>query len=739
MSHGDLKVEDLIGGVRTPTNLKKMKRILSMILVRILCLSMFLAFASNVKAQQSTIDSWPMFHHDLTHTGYSTSTAPITNLTLWTYTTGGDVNDPAVVNGVVYIGSYDDKIYALNAKNGALIWSFTTGGYIDTSPTLANDVVYVNSGDNKTYALNAKNGAFIWSYATKSRIDSSPTVADGRVFTCSSDRHVYSLNATNGAVLWNYTLSGGVMLSSPAISDDRLFIGTYGGVYALNSTNGSLLWHFTVHGGFDSSPAIAYGLVLVGSSNGNVYALNASTGTIVWNYMTGGYVDSGPAVFNGVVFVGSADHNVYALNASSGNFVWKYTTGGVVASSPAVADNIVFVGSLDHKVYALNAMDGALVWSYTTGGIVVSSPAVVGSVVYVGSWDHRVYAFGASSNPHPAPVLDLIIPVLVGVGIAVSALLFFAQRRKGEKPSVNSSVLENPQRPNDIPVAKFEVTDDTAKFLVAKGFFKKRWVVAEEIPVYEITSIDNFGNELGVIWKGVAYTFCIKETDSVGKLRNKVKGMLEEHHKLLERNEKASLRSNELLGVINTSIGIIDSSFDILVGLQEKRIDWQRLESYFNGFGGHSNFAGQSMPSLSLDFSKVFSAVKRQDSKETSREVYNFLEVVYYYFNSLSLDNDIEESFPNFQDAKNLVLAYFLLNDLLLGRVVGDNNREEKSQFEVVLQNLASTSNFKVNVEELKGSMNEAGLENGFESIIECSREIFKKQLKQLKSHVKQS
>ena len=49
---------------------------------------------------------WPMFRHDLQHTGYSTSPAPNTNQTLWNYTTGNFVaSSPAVADGKVYVGS----------------------------------------------------------------------------------------------------------------------------------------------------------------------------------------------------------------------------------------------------------------------------------------------------------------------------------------------------------------------------------------------------------------------------------------------------------------------------------------------------------------------------------------------------------------------------------------------------------------------------------------------------------
>src|SRR5208283_4324334 len=145
-----------------------MKIILSVIIIGLLCLSMFSAFAQKVKAQQSTVDWWPTFRHDLTHTGYSTSTAPLTNQLLWNYTTGNlvDYSSPAVINGVVYVGSDDHYVYALNAATGAYIWSYKTGSSVDSSPAVANGMVYIGSEDHKVYALNATTGSKIWAYGT---------------------------------------------------------------------------------------------------------------------------------------------------------------------------------------------------------------------------------------------------------------------------------------------------------------------------------------------------------------------------------------------------------------------------------------------------------------------------------------------------------------------------------------------------------------------------------------------
>ena len=91
----------------------------------------------------ASVDWWPMFHHDLAHTGYSTSTAPSTNQTLWKYSTSSAVNSPVVADGIVYVGSDDYNVYALNATTGALIWTYTTGWSVYSCPAVAGGVVYV--------------------------------------------------------------------------------------------------------------------------------------------------------------------------------------------------------------------------------------------------------------------------------------------------------------------------------------------------------------------------------------------------------------------------------------------------------------------------------------------------------------------------------------------------------------------------------------------------------------------
>ena len=150
---------------------------------------------------QSVADEWPMFHHDLTHTGNSNSTAPVTNQTAWRYNTGGPVGSPIVVGGLVYVGSYDDNFYALNATNGAVVWTYTTGSNVVSPAAVADGLVYFGSEDNNVYTLNAETGALVWNYTTGFYVDSTPEVSNGVVYVASEDWKVYALNASTGALI----------------------------------------------------------------------------------------------------------------------------------------------------------------------------------------------------------------------------------------------------------------------------------------------------------------------------------------------------------------------------------------------------------------------------------------------------------------------------------------------------------------------------------------------------------
>jgi len=314
-------------------------------------------------------------------------------LPVWEFACEDEVrSSPTVAEGIVYVGAYDNNLYALDAKTGRFVWKYATDGGIASSPCVSRDMVFVGSEDQVFYAINAITGSIAWTCPTGERIRSSPRVEYNQVFFGSDDGHLYAVSAQSGRVTWKFQALKSIR-SSPAISDDVVYLGSDDGhVYALDIQNGNLKWKYRTNRRVTSSPAIDEELVFVGSTDWNVYALDVRTGWPVWRYRTNSAVISSPAISEGCLYIGSVDGNLYAIETKSGRLIWKFPSEAQIISSPAVAEGAVYFGSVDEHVYSVDVKTGKLRWSFKTGGPVPSSPSVADGIIYIGSMDNKVYA-----------------------------------------------------------------------------------------------------------------------------------------------------------------------------------------------------------------------------------------------------------------------------------------------------------------------------------------------------------
>jgi outer membrane protein assembly factor BamB len=377
--------------------------------------------ATDTEPHQSS-DSWPMFRHDLNHTGYSTSQIPDGPSIDWTFqAVGGFESSPVVEYGMVFIGSEDYNVYALNESTSEVVWRFTTGKYVRATPTVVDGKIFIGSLDGRFYALDAYSGGVAWIFdrparkGDKAYYHSSPAVDETarRVYTGASvinrdldDEHqeFFCLNMTTGEMIWNVSdPSGASQTSSPAVSEDAVFISLGKSVLSLDKTTGQELWEFPMNAVSHSSPTVANDTVFIQSYYaGTLFALDRHTGSLKWKldqpkYM--GLSNPSQAYHNGVVFVGSWDYNVYAVNAGTGKVLWKYETGSLIGSSLAVADEKIIVPSMDGFLYVIGGSDGSLVWKFDLGWDPYSSPAVTAGRIFVTDRVHpddtgTLFAFG---------------------------------------------------------------------------------------------------------------------------------------------------------------------------------------------------------------------------------------------------------------------------------------------------------------------------------------------------------
>lgn len=313
-------------------------------------------------------------------------------------------------NQKVYFGSDDGNLYALNAHYGTLLWKYTTGGSIQSSPSLVNNTVYVGSNDKYLYAIDATTGTLKWKYLTAAPIRTeSPVVSNGTVFiSCANvfpDGYVYALDVITGVLKWSKSLS---IPCSPAVSGGKVFVSRIDGVlYALDETNGNILWSTGV-GLSRANPAINNGKLYIqgGGPSNFMLCADINTGSTIWQTTcsSGG---SGPTINNGTVYVsssGSIQQYLEAFDALTGILKWQYSpiaagsSSSPTVSCPVAMNNLVYAGFHWGDFYALNTANGTLAWHFAgtgAGQIWFANPVAANAVLYVGSYENNVCAFDA--------------------------------------------------------------------------------------------------------------------------------------------------------------------------------------------------------------------------------------------------------------------------------------------------------------------------------------------------------
>jgi len=302
--------------------------------------------------------SWPMFGHDVRHTGqspYSTVNNPGTEE--WRFECDWVEDSPIIdSDGTIYLGGGHGGLpwylYAIY-QNGMEKWKFKTDGLIlGSSPAIDDDgTIYVGSWDWGLYAL-YPNGTLKWRFPSGATVASSPAIDD------------------NGVIYY------GVM--GPGDNKGR--------IYALYP-NGIEKWHFDTGYWIVSNPAIGDdGTVYIGSGDSYLYALYPN-GTLRWRFNTGDDIHGHPSIADdGTIYIGSWDDHLYAIYPN-GTMKWSFHTEWGTSNNQAIGDDgTIYVGT--DKLYAIYP-NGTLRWSFVLGNdewVAKSSPAIASEgTIYIGT------------------------------------------------------------------------------------------------------------------------------------------------------------------------------------------------------------------------------------------------------------------------------------------------------------------------------------------------------------------
>jgi outer membrane protein assembly factor BamB len=234
----------------------------------------------------------------------------------------------------------DGEVVAFDRRTGAIRWRRTIGP-TESSSLVANGLVYVGDWSGRVWALDVHTGATRWTFRASGPVKSSPALAGGRIVVGAYDGHVYALDAHTGRLGWRASAqprlgSAGGFYSTPAAAYDRVYIGsTDGKVYSFGAESGRLRWSHATGGYVYAAPAVWRRLVLVGSYDHVFYAFDTATGNVRWAFRANGPISGAASVVDGVVYFSTFAHRTYALAAATGQPLWTWPDGEY---SPVVTD-----------------------------------------------------------------------------------------------------------------------------------------------------------------------------------------------------------------------------------------------------------------------------------------------------------------------------------------------------------------------------------------------------------------
>ncbi len=278
---------------------------------------------------------------------------PVSELTIrWTFETEAQgsgalraiVPDITVHDGVVYVGSKDNSMYAIDAVSGKEIWSRNVGSDVDGAATLSEDgtVIYFGTASEGFVALDTENGSKRWEYnpVEGRSFDVKPTVYENTVIAASDDGRIYAFDGdpnseTEGKLKW---------------------------VYPTSPTKG--------FGLFREGGAALNDVFYIGNDDGTLHAVTISTGLLNGVGRTRGdkmpYYDKGNGaepepirseIAHGGDYLYFATDDELVLQYTGRRFEWVYQTERPVRGAIAAREDIVVVADRSGAIYGLNPDD----------------------------------------------------------------------------------------------------------------------------------------------------------------------------------------------------------------------------------------------------------------------------------------------------------------------------------------------------------------------------------------------
>lgn len=272
----------------------------------------------------------------------------------------------AYENGRVFAGTGFAQVVALDAATGQIAWRKSVTGPIRSAPTARGGRVFAVSLDNKLHALAADDGRLLWTHAGSDELamllgSGSPAVDQGVVVVPYTSGELAALKVDNGRQLWMDSLASrrrtdataaiAHIRANPIIDRGRVFaISNSGLMVSIDLRSGQRIWDKNIGGHQSMWVAGDYLFTLTG--NEELAALERGTGRVIWvtslprwddpEAREGAIVWTGPLLTSDRLIVASSGGLAVAISPYSGKILGSEDMPDGVSVPPIVAGETVY-------------------------------------------------------------------------------------------------------------------------------------------------------------------------------------------------------------------------------------------------------------------------------------------------------------------------------------------------------------------------------------------------------------
>lgn len=282
----------------------------------------------------------------------------------------------------ILAGSADGALNAIRVSDGKLLWQFKVGNPENDiihhfgNFSVYGNVAYLTSQSNNVYAINIKNGELLWNIKFDDKITTWPEINKGKYLLIGTLKKSTMVNAKTGKIVWQKETDSNVVCSmvsggfiNKKISHEFLGNGT---IISRDANSGEIIQNSQIIDNISTCPVFWKSFAFVSSSDGNFALVSLKSHKIIYeksnfgdpNFLPvlvskfSGFIPDWLNIFPPDLFMVDMDGNIKKINAYSGKVKWTYVVEAPIVNNISFYKSKIYFSTVNGVIYKLNSKTG---------------------------------------------------------------------------------------------------------------------------------------------------------------------------------------------------------------------------------------------------------------------------------------------------------------------------------------------------------------------------------------------